>query len=67
MNFTPRQWAAVRTTDRHVLVSAGAGTGKTRTVVGRILFLLGVEINGRRVYREINVQPGMVTWVEFRP
>jgi ATP-dependent helicase/nuclease subunit A len=41
---TDSQWEAIRTTDRHLLVSAGAGTGKTSTVVGRILFLLGAEI-----------------------
>ena len=42
--FSPQQWDAVTTVDQHVLVSAGAGTGKTRTVVGRILHLLGVEL-----------------------
>ena len=39
---TPSQWEAIRAADRHVLVAAGAGTGKTTTVVGRILYLLGV-------------------------
>ena len=29
-------------------------------------YLLGVEVDGRRVFRSINVQPGLVTWVEFR-
>ncbi len=43
------QWRAVEATDRHVLVAAGAGTGKTNTVVGRILYLLGVEVRGRRI------------------
>ena len=42
--FSREQWQAATAVDRHVLVSAGAGTGKTRTVVGRILFLLGVEL-----------------------
>ncbi|MEJ2185132.1 MAG: UvrD-helicase domain-containing protein [Gemmatimonadota bacterium] len=44
----PSQWAAIRETDRHVLVAAGAGTGKTFTVVGRILYLLGVEVRGQK-------------------
>lgn len=42
--FSRQQWDAVVAVDRHILVSAGAGTGKTRTVVGRILFLLGVDL-----------------------
>ena len=42
--FSREQWDAVTTVDQHVLVSAGAGTGKTRTVVGRVLHLLGVEL-----------------------
>jgi ATP-dependent helicase/nuclease subunit A len=42
------QWEAIRRSDRHVLVAAGAGTGKTTTVVGRILCLLGAEIHGER-------------------
>lgn len=45
---TDSQWEAICAWDRHVLVEAGAGTGKTFTVVGRILFLLGVEIRGER-------------------
>jgi ATP-dependent helicase/nuclease subunit A len=40
------QWEAIRVTDRHLLVSAGAGTGKTFTVVSHILYLLGVEMRG---------------------
>lgn len=49
MNLNARQWEAVRSVDRHVLVSAGAGTGKTRTVVGRVLYLLGGEVEGKRL------------------
>jgi ATP-dependent helicase/nuclease subunit A len=45
----PRQWDAIRCVDRHTLVAAGAGTGKTTTVVHRILYLLGVEVNGERL------------------
>lgn len=40
------QWAAIRATDDHLLVSASAGTGKTFTVVQKILFLLGVPVRG---------------------
>ena len=45
---TDSQWAAVRACDEHVLVEAGAGTGKTATVVARILYLLGVTLRGER-------------------
>jgi Peptidase family M23 len=30
-------------------------------------YLLGTDINGRRVWRRITVQPGRVTFVEFKP
>ncbi len=30
-------------------------------------YVLGVEIDGKRVYRRISVQAGRLTWVEFRP
>jgi Peptidase family M23 len=30
-------------------------------------YVLGVEIEGTRVYRRIRVEPGRRTWVEFRP
>jgi ATP-dependent helicase/nuclease subunit A len=43
-----QQWEAIRSTDEHLLVSASAGTGKTFTVVTKILYLLGVEIRGER-------------------
>ncbi len=38
------QWNAVRALDGHVLVTAGAGTGKTFTVVSAILYLLGIDV-----------------------
>ncbi len=41
-----RQRDAICAADRHVLVAAGAGTGKTFTVVRRVLHLLGVPIEG---------------------
>lgn len=47
--LTPHQCEVVWSADRHVLVHAGAGSGKTGTVVQRILYLLGVEVEGRRI------------------
>jgi ATP-dependent helicase/nuclease subunit A len=44
---TDEQWEAIRATDEHVLVSASAGTGKTYTVVTKILYLLGVPVRGQ--------------------
>jgi ATP-dependent helicase/nuclease subunit A len=46
--LNPRQWEAVEAAQEHVLVAAGAGTGKTHTVVNRILYTMGIEVNGRR-------------------
>ena len=51
-----RQWEAVAATDDHVLVDAGAGTGKTNTVVGRILYLLGVPLCGQTIARPIAIE-----------
>ncbi len=48
VRLDPNQWDAARAVDRHILVAAGAGTGKTSTVVGRILYLLGVPLRGER-------------------
>jgi ATP-dependent helicase/nuclease subunit A len=49
MTLNPAQAAAACDLDRHVLVAAGAGTGKTQCVVGRLLYALGEEVAGRRV------------------
>jgi ATP-dependent helicase/nuclease subunit A len=43
----PSQMAAIVDADAHCLVVAGAGTGKTFTVVHRILYALGVPVAGR--------------------
>ena len=57
------QWEAIRRADRHVLVAAGAGTGKTTTVVGRILCLLGAEVHGERRETPIGLREvGAITY-----
>lgn len=60
---TPSQWKAIRAVDSHLLVEAGAGTGKTSTVVGRILYLLGAEVGGERIQTPIDLQEiGAITF-----
>ncbi len=39
-DFTPQQEEAIRTVDRNVAVSAGAGSGKTRVLVERFMHIL---------------------------
>jgi ATP-dependent helicase/nuclease subunit A len=40
MDFTPEQAAAITTHDRNLIVTAGAGSGKTRVLVARFMDLL---------------------------
>jgi ATP-dependent helicase/nuclease subunit A len=49
------QWEAIRATNDHLLVSASAGTGKTYTVVTKILFMLGVPVRGETHGSPINL------------
>ena len=30
-------------------------------------YLVGTEINGRKVFRKVTVEEGKLTWVVFRP
>lgn len=54
-NFNPAQQDAVRTTEGPVMILAGAGSGKTRTLIGRIQWLL----------EERNLSPFQVLAVTF--
>ena len=59
----PRQWEAIRNADRHVLVAASAGTGKTSTVVNRILYLLGAPIEGETYASPVTLRDiGAITY-----
>jgi hypothetical protein len=30
-------------------------------------YVMGTEIDGKKVYRRVTVEPGQLTWVVFRP
>lgn len=47
--LNPEQLAAATATDRHVLVLAGAGTGKTRTIIARAHHLIHSGVQPRRI------------------
>jgi ATP-dependent helicase/nuclease subunit A len=49
VRLNPHQTAIAHDSARHVLVAAGAGTGKTQCVVARLLYLLGEPVGGRRI------------------
>lgn len=51
MKMNPEQQAAAhyQASARHLLVLAGAGTGKTRTIIGRILFLIQQKVPAERL------------------
>lgn len=48
-NLTPDQKLAVKTEGRDIIVTAGAGTGKTSTLVGRYLWLLEHRTTPRQI------------------
>lgn len=39
-NFSPNQWEAIITNDKHLRIIACAGSGKTTTVAGKVAYLL---------------------------
>lgn len=45
MPLSPRQRRILESLDRHLLISAGAGSGKTYTVVRALLYRLGVPVD----------------------
>jgi DNA helicase-2/ATP-dependent DNA helicase PcrA len=49
MKFNSEQRIAIEHTGRNILVLAGAGTGKTRTIVGRAAYLIEHGQNANRV------------------
>ena len=51
MELNPQQKKAAEYTGPkdHLLVLAGAGTGKTRTIIGRTIFLLKNNVPGKRI------------------
>lgn len=49
MKFTPEQQAAIELTGRNLTVSAGAGSGKTATLVERIFHLIARPETGCRI------------------
>jgi ATP-dependent helicase/nuclease subunit A len=53
---TASQWTAVGETSHHLLVAAGAGTGKTHTVVWKVLYLLGAEVHGQRIAEPLRLR-----------
>ena len=54
-NLNKQQIEAVQTKEKHVLILAGAGTGKTRAVTARMIFLL----------KKKNVSPRNILAVTF--
>ncbi|MDH3298759.1 MAG: UvrD-helicase domain-containing protein, partial [Gemmatimonadota bacterium] len=54
--WTPQQ-AQVLLSTRHGLLSANAGTGKTTTIVGKILWMLGLDVGRREDGEAIPVCP----------
>ncbi|MGH7629143.1 MAG: UvrD-helicase domain-containing protein, partial [Gemmatimonadales bacterium] len=65
MLLNQRQAAAAHDVGRHVLVAAGAGTGKTRCVVARLLYLLGEAVAGRQLPPERGVALRDVAAITF--
>ncbi|MDR6225229.1 UvrD-helicase domain-containing protein [Desmospora profundinema] len=53
MIFTPEQQAAVESFDQHCVVSAGAGSGKTRVLVERFLRILEREGSERNPFSRV--------------
>ncbi|MHB1327498.1 MAG: UvrD-helicase domain-containing protein [Gemmatimonadales bacterium] len=49
MRLNAAQRAAAHDAEHHVLVDAGAGTGKTQCVIGRLLYVMGEDIAGQRI------------------
>lgn len=49
MEFNEQQLQAIHSSARHLLVLAGAGTGKTRTIIGRAARLIRAGVSPKRI------------------
>lgn len=50
MELDKDQFAAVRATESRIIVAAASGSGKTRTIISRINYLLSVGIEAESIY-----------------
>ena len=60
MNFTPEQIKAINTEDTNIIVSAGAGSGKTAVLTQRVIRKLkqGIDINNLLILTFTNEAAG---------
>lgn len=65
VKLSDRQREAVFERECHLLVAAGAGTGKTSTVVTRLCYLLGVPVAGETAGESDRLSLGQIAAITF--
>lgn len=65
IQLSARQRAAVLEPERHLLVAAGAGTGKTSTVVARLCYLLGIPVDGETIAEDRRLSLSQIAAITY--
>ncbi len=64
-NLNPQQQLAVHTVDRPLIITAGPGTGKTRTLTHRIAHLINPAVSNGTNAQSINAAPEEILAITF--